>query len=136
MYNIHLVPIDKIGIVWPVVEDYVQDCLDISDGSYTKQTVLDLLLNNVWQLYIFIDDKNFVHGVFTIQPIHLPEGTSALVTIIAGRNIINKSMVVKFFKLLKELQFINIQAIVRPSMKKLLNRFGFNEQKIIVGVTL
>lgn len=135
MYDIHKVPVNQISAVWHVIEEFIDDCLAISDGSYNKQQVLDLVLQGVWEVYIPIKE-NLVYGVIIVQPIYIANGKSALITIVAGKKILNKKAIAGFFSVLKNNGYTEMQGIVRDSMRKLLNRFGFTDRKTIVGVTL
>lgn len=132
MYDIHVVPTDKVGIVWPVVKDFIQRSIEESDGLLDVQTSLNLLLQDFWKLLIVIDSNNVVHGVLTIQVVN----EVALVTNIAGKGIGNKSMFEKLKNVLKNLGVKEIQGSVRPSIERLWKRLGFTDKYKVVGVKI
>lgn len=132
MYDIHLVPTDKVGIVWPVVKEFVQKSIAESNGLFDIDTVLSLLLNDSWKLLIVIDGNNVVHGVLTIQIIN----EVALVTNIAGKGIGNKPMFEKLKNVLKNIGVKEIQGSVRPSIERLWKRLGFTDKYKVVGVNI
>lgn len=132
MYDIHVVPTDKVGIVWPVVKEFVQKSITESNGLFDIDTVLSLLLNDSWKLLIVIDGNNVVHGVLTIQIIN----EVALVTNIAGKGIGNKPMFEKLKNVLKNMGVKEIQGSVRPSIERLWKRLGFTDKYKVVGVNI
>lgn len=132
MYNVHIVPQDKITTVWPIVAPFIDRSIIESDGLTNLQSVLELLLKNIWKLLIIVDDNNLVHGVITAQLIN----DVALVTNIAGKGIGNKPVFEKVKNVFKELGAKEIQGSVRPSIERLWKRLGFTDKYKVVGVKL
>ena len=136
MYNTHIVPVDKVGVVWPLVLPFITVSLEKSDSIFNLDKVCELVVSGLWKLVIAYDEDNIIHGAAVVQIIPTPKDVVGFVTCIGGRLVSDKQTFENFKEILRKEGITEIQGTVRPSIQRLWKRLGFSDKYTVVGVSI
>ena len=126
------VPANYVAQAWPLVEKYIAASQEFDGEDYTVEQIQVYLATGQWLLVVAVDEQGAVHGAMTVAFINYPSSRVAFVTSTGGKLIVNKNSLEQLKLIVKQYGATKIQAAVRPSMAKLLNRTGFYERYITV----
>jgi hypothetical protein len=135
MVNVSQVPAVHAAAVWPDVEPLLAAAVPFSNGEYTLSQMKGEVLTGRWALIVVVEDDKLIGAITCIYQNRMNSRT-AFITAIAGRGVADK----QGFENLKSLFKLNgateIEGAVRPSIKRLWGRLGFQPKYEIVGVKL
>jgi len=119
---------EHIYHVWDRVEAQVALALELgmmSDApEYGIKDVHQRVLEGSWELMVIIDDQGGIRGSGVISYIDYPLQRIAHVVTMTGKGICKPDLLVQFKDILKSRGATKIQGFDRPSMVRLLKRFG------------
>lgn len=130
--RVQYVPTEYAAQSWPKVEKYIEAALKYDHGDYTLDQVKLLVLMGQWLLTVAIDDNNDVHGAATLSFINYPNDRVGFITTCGGKFIANKELIGQLFEVAKSRGATKMQAMVRPSMERLLSRSKFKSVSTMV----
>ena len=136
MYNTHVVPLDKVHVVWPLIVPFIEVSLKKSDSIFDIDKVCELVVQGMWKVVIAVDTNNTIHGAAVVQTIQTPRDVVGFVTCIGGRLISDKRTFENFKDVLRKEGITEIQGTVRPSIQRLWKRLGFLDKYTVVGVSI
>ena len=119
---------EHLYVVWDTVVPQIQSALEqgmMTDSpEFTTDDVMQFLLKGDWELMVVIDDHAKIHGSGVISYIDYPLHRIAHVVTMAGKGVCRPDLLVQFKDILKSRGATKIQGFDRPSMVRLLKRFG------------
>jgi len=119
---------EHIYHVWDRVEAQVASALELGMMTDTPEFLLadvhQRILEGSWELMVIIDDQGEIHGSGVISYTDYPLARVAHIVTMAGKGICKPELLVQFKELLKMRGATKIQGYDRPSMVRLLKRFG------------
>ena len=129
---IKTVGIQYISQTWPLIEKYIVDSQQYGGGDYSSEHVKVYLATGQWMLVVAVDENNVIHGAMTLSFVNYPNDRIAFVTTTGGKGIISKDSLKQLKDIVKQYGATKVQAAVRPSMERLLNRADFYTKYKIV----
>ena len=121
-----------ISQTWPLIEKYIEESQQHGGGDYNLEHVKVYLTSGQWILVVAVDDNNVIHGAMTLTFINYPNDRVAFVTSTGGKGIIGKDSLNQLKAIVKQYGATKIQAAVRSSMQRLLERSDFYKRYTIV----
>jgi len=134
--KVQYIPTEYAAQSWPQVEKFIEAALKHGHGDYTLDQVKLLVCMGQWLLTVAIDENNKVHGAATISFINYPNERIGFITACGGKFIANKDLISQLFEIAKSRGATKMQAMVRPSMERLLSRSKFKSVSTMVEYQL
>ena len=117
---------------WALVEGFLADALKWGGDDYTIDQAKIFLTRGDWLLVVAVDEDNSIKGAAAINFNNMPNYRVAFIVATGGKFIIGSESLRQLKVIVQQMGATKIQAAVRPSMVKLLNRTGFKERYTIV----
>ena len=130
--KVQYVPTEYTAQSWPKVEEFIKSALNYGHGDYTIDQIKLLVCMGQWLLTIATDEESNIHGAATMSFINYPNERIAFITACGGKFIANKDLIAQLFEVAKSRGATKMQAMVRPSMERLLSRSKFKSVSTMV----
>lgn len=131
---------EHIYHVWDRVKDQVALALEL--GMMTDKPEFDVeyihqkLLEGVWEIFVCLDSEGAIHGSGVVSYMAYPSHTVAHVVTMAGKGICSAKSLLQFKDLLQSRGVTKIQGYDRPSMVRLIKRFGLRPRYMLMELNL
>jgi hypothetical protein len=130
---ISLVPIDRIGDVWGLVEPILSQAIEKSGGRHTNVSVLDQCLNSKISLWVVMDGDKII-SAFTVRIVDYPERRSLSVELLAGEKF--KEWTEEMFDVMsrwaKHYGCTHLEASGRDGWERLGKTWGFKRAYTVI----
>jgi len=122
-----------VAQTWHLIEKFIAKSHQGGGGQdYSIDQIKVYLANGQWLLVVAVDENNVIHGAMTLSFVNYPNDRIAFVTTTGGKGIISKDSLNQLKNIVKQYGATKVQAAVRPSMERLLNRADFYTKYKIV----
>lgn len=136
MFNVDVVPLEFVNIVWPKIEEYVANALVYSNGTLSLDEVKVRVVDGSWTIIVAIDNADTIQGAAIVSFFNRTDNRVAYVSAIGGRLITNKETFSQFCDILKRYGATCIEGTVRDSLLRLWERIGARKQSNYIQITL
>lgn len=136
--NVQVVAPEYVYQLWDQVRNFIQSSITAAGNELTIDQVKLYLVSGQWQLIIFIDEAEVVHGAAVVRYENRPNERVAFVTAMGGKGIIEDDGRYKqFMTILKGHGATMMEGACRPSAAALfVRKWRATEKCIIVEVEL
>ena len=121
--------------MWPDVEPILAQAVPFSKGEFSLDQMKSAVLTGSWTLIAVIEDGKLI-GAMTCVYQNRMNSRAAFITAIAGRGVADKEGFENLKRLFKSKGVTEIEGAVRPAIKRLWSRLGFQAKHEIVGVKI
>ena len=133
--KVQRVPIEWVPRTWPTIAPFVANALHLSRAEYTVEHAQAYAATGQWLVFV-ASEGDVIYGAATVEVFNRPASRVAFVTALGGRRLMSADAVQQFKQALGVLGVTQIEGAVRPSMARLLARYGLTNKYSVVGVTL
>lgn len=135
--KIQYVNIEHVHTVW----DYVAPFLQMSGESggtneYTLDQIKVRITDGAWHLLVAVDDESKIVGASAVYFFNRPNDRVGYIVKMGGKLITGPEEFDQLKKYMKAHGATCVEASVRESVARLLNRHGFKEKYRVVGAKI
>lgn len=138
--SVHPVDISHVHQVWPMVKGFIDQSQTkgIPNGAlnYTTDQILTYITAGLWHLIVAADENGKIHGACVISLINYPLYRIAFITAMGGKLITGDDTFKQLEAIAKYHGATKIQALARPTMCKLMEKYGFYPGNTLMEYTI
>lgn len=135
-YLVQEVPLEHVNQVWPQVEEFIADSMQHAHGELTADDVRVYVTQGMWSLIVTFNEDMRIISTVVIQYFNRVRDRVAFVIAFGSDGALNPETFQHFIYILSTNGATCVEGGVRPSVARLLRRYGFNEKHRIVGLTI
>jgi len=132
---VKVVPVALVPQVWPMVEQFMENALDYSQGDYTVEHAKVYLTEGLWTL-IVSETESGINGAAAVQFFNRPNSRVAFIVAIGGKLCSNHDTYAQMSAIFKNFGATHVEGAARESIARLWRRYGLTEKYRIVGAKL
>lgn len=135
--KIQFVALDFVHVIWDQIAPFFQASMD-GGGTYeyTLDQVKVRVTDGTWQVLVAVDDSNQIVGAAAVSFFNRPDARVGYINMLGGRLITGQDEFKQLMTYMQSHGATMIEASVRESVARLLNRHGFTEKYRVVGVKI
>jgi len=131
------IPALNFMYVWEMVEHKILQALKYGDGKFTLQDIFMAIKAKDMQLWVIVDNDDYIHAVAVTQIIYYPSKKVMLFVIVSGVKFDNWVHLLPHFILFaKEHDCDSIEFYGRPGWEKKVEQLGFNKIHTVFSLNI